>query len=239
MEEKLLGGGTGCEAQRSSLPRGRRQAHLPFPACQPLVPLALADVVGVPGLEGEPRHGPLAKAGLPAQATPKPAPGALGQRHSVALRLALNTPLQGWGPSSALPAGETEACTLYSRQELGVLTRELGKLILRSYAPSWRGPSWPPCWGLPNASPTSSPPLRGAGKEEAGGTRGLLTCWPRLLRGVSMGGWLSPASIGPHGAPRDEESTCLHFHGLDVGLLLFFACGEGRTKALWSAERLA
>lgn len=32
-----------------------------------------------------------------------------------------------------------------------------------------------------------------------------------------------------------EEDTCLHFHRFDVGLLLFFACGEGRTKGL-SAE---
>lgn len=34
---------------------------------------------------------------------------------------------------------------------------------------------------------------------------------------------------------RVEENTCLHFHRFDVGLLLFFACEEGRTKGL-SAE---
>lgn len=189
--------GAGCEAQWGSLPRGRRQAHLPFPACQPLVPLALADVVGVPCLEGEPRHGPLAKAGLPAQATPQPAPGALGQRHSVALRAALNTPLQGWGPSSALPLRETEACTLYSRQELRVLIRELGGPCLSEEATE--GPGEINCEGfmLPLGgglagrlvgdfqTPHPLPLLLSEGRVKKGQEvlRGLLTCWPRLLRG--------------------------------------------------------
>jgi hypothetical protein len=34
-----------------------------------------------------------------------------------------------------------------------------------------------------------------------------------------------------------EENTCLHFHGFDVGLLLFFACGKGRTRGLLTESR--
>lgn len=50
--------------------------------------------------------------------------------------------------------------------------------------------------------------------------------------GQSSGLLLESGSTEPLGV---EENTCLHFHRFDVGLLLFFACGEGRTKGL-SAE---
>lgn len=47
--------------------------------------------------------------------------------------------------------------------------------------------------------------------------------------------WLSPPGFRTHRALGVEENTYLHFHRFDVGLLLFFACEEGRAKGL-SAE---
>lgn len=86
--------------------------------------------------------------------------------------------------------------------------------------------------GLPTSTPTSSPPHRGACKE---GDRGHLRLPSHTLAtGGQSNGFLllESGSTEPLGV---EENTCLHFHGFDVGLLLFFACGEGRTKGL-SAE---
>lgn len=85
--------------------------------------------------------------------------------------------------------------------------------------------------GLPTSTPTSSPPHRGTCKE---GDRGHLRLPAHTLAtvGQSSGFLLESGSTEALGA---EENTCLHFHGFDVGLLLFFACGEGRTKGL-SAE---
>lgn len=53
---------------------------------------------------------------------------------------------------------------------------------------------------------------------------------PHTHRTVGQSGGfllLESGSTEPLGV---EENTCLHFHGFDVGLLLFFACGEGRTR---------
>lgn len=81
--------------------------------------------------------------------------------------------------------------------------------------------------GLPTSTPTSSPPHRGMYKE---GDRGHLRLPSHTLATAGQSGnflLLDSGSTEPLGV---EENTCLHFHGLDVGLLLFFACGEGRTK---------
>lgn len=81
--------------------------------------------------------------------------------------------------------------------------------------------------GLPTSTPTSSPPHRGMYKE---GDRGHLKLPSHTLATAGQSGdflLLESGSTEPLGV---EENTCLHFHGLDVGLLLFFACGEGRTK---------
>lgn len=67
---------------RAAVPPARAGSHLPLPARQPLVPLPLADVVGVPGLEGVPLHGPLPQARLPAQPAAQPPTGALCQGES-------------------------------------------------------------------------------------------------------------------------------------------------------------
>lgn len=80
--------------------------------------------------------------------------------------------------------------------------------------------------GLPTSTPTSSP-HRGMYKE---GDRGHLRLPSHTLAMAGQSGnflLLDSGSTEPLGV---EENTCLHFHGLDVGLLLFFACGEGRTK---------
>lgn len=80
--------------------------------------------------------------------------------------------------------------------------------------------------GLPTSTPTSSP-HRGMYKE---GDRGHLRLPSHTLATAGQSGnflLLDSGSTEPLGV---EENTCLHFHGLDVGLLLFFACGEGRTK---------
>lgn len=82
--------------------------------------------------------------------------------------------------------------------------------------------------GLPTSTPTSSPPPhRGMYKE---GDRGHLRLPSHTLATAGQSGdflLLESGSTEPLGF---EENTCLHFHGLGVGLLLFFACGEGRTK---------
>lgn len=80
--------------------RQRPAPHLPLPACQPLVPLPLADVVGVSGLEGVPLHGPLPQARLPAQPTTQPSAGALpweGERDEA----------EGCGSSAATGTGDS------------------------------------------------------------------------------------------------------------------------------------
>lgn len=79
--------------------------------------------------------------------------------------------------------------------------------------------------GLPASTATSSPRTEGCVKKAR----------PLGLCAHTRCGWLSSPGIGTHRAPGAEEDTCLHFHRLDVGLLLFFACEEGRTKGL-SAE---
>lgn len=84
--------------------------HLPLPARQPLVPLPLADVVGVPGLEGVPLHRPLPQARLPAQPAAEPPARALcrqgerGQGTTVAVR---GKPQAGLGDSR----GTQQSCS--------------------------------------------------------------------------------------------------------------------------------
>lgn len=72
--------------------------------------------------------------------------------------------------------------------------------------------------GLPTSTPTSSP-HRGMYKE---GDRGHLRLPSHTLATAGQSGnflLLDSGSTEPLGV---EENTCLHFHGLDVGLLLFF-----------------
>lgn len=78
--------------------------HLSLPACQPLVALPLADVVGVPCLEGVPLHGALPQARLPAQPTPQPPTGALWEESGVRkeIRAAAPSPPQPPPPVSTL-----------------------------------------------------------------------------------------------------------------------------------------
>lgn len=235
-------------------PRPEKAPHLPFPACQPLVPLALADVVGVPRLEGEPRHGPLAEAGLPAQATPQPAPGALGQRddRQTGIKVGMDSPAAGsfllegkprrhsprtehrssdsWPEMPALECGTSPCLGGRSegwRRDVGQDIKQEGKCLVLEW-----GPAGCLSGGLPTSIPTSSAPHGGTRTE---GARGHLGLPSHTLATVGQSGGFLLLESGSTEPLGGEENTCLHFHGFDVGLLLFFACGEGRTKGL-SAE---
>ena len=71
--------------------------------------------------------------------------------------------------------------------------------------------------------------------EDLRGARGHLGLPSHTLATVGQSGGFLLLESGSTEPLGFEENTCLHFHGFDVGLLLFFACGEGRTKGL-SAE---
>lgn len=94
------------------------------------------------------------------------------------------------------------------------------------------GPAGCLAGGLPTSTPTSSAPHGGTSTE---GARGHLGLPSHTLATVGQSGGFLLLESGSTEPLGFEENTCLHFHGFDVGLLLFFACGEGRTKGL-SAE---
>lgn len=94
------------------------------------------------------------------------------------------------------------------------------------------GTSWLPCWGPSNLHTHF---LCSSRRDKYRRGRGHLGLPSHTLATVGQSGGFLLLESGSTEPLGGEENTCLHFHGFDVGLLLFFACGEGRTKGL-SAE---